>query len=109
MRSRPALTTAVTLSAALTAAAVLVRRTGRRSAASTASTPPAATDAVAVPAPEQDGVVLPFLRPTPPARAAVAPEQPMRCGNTGGRTKSGAPCAARATASGRCHHHPLAA
>lgn len=106
MRSRPALTTAVTLSAALTAAAVLVRRTGRRV---TATTSPVATVVPPEPVPEQDGVVLPFLRPTPPALAAVAPEQPMRCGNTGGRTKSGAPCAARATASGRCHHHPLAA
>jgi hypothetical protein len=34
---------------------------------------------------------------------------PHRAGDDGGRTKAGAPCAARAAASGRCHHHPLAA
>jgi hypothetical protein len=33
----------------------------------------------------------------------------VRCGETGGVTKAGAPCAARATARGRCHHHRLAA
>jgi hypothetical protein len=106
MRSRPALTTAVTTAAALTAAAFLARRTGRRVAATTS---PAAIVVPLVRVPEQDGVVLPFLRPVPPARAAVAPEQPVRCGSNGGRTRSGSPCAARATASGRCHHHRLAA
>jgi hypothetical protein len=106
MRSRPAVATAVTISAALTAAAVLARRTGRRVAATTS---PAETFPPPVPVAEQDGVVLPFLRPAPLAGAAVAPELPVRCGSSGGRTKSGAPCAARATSSGRCHHHPLAA
>ena len=51
-------------------------------------------------------------RPTPattPLPAAPAVAAPARCGDSGGRTKAGAPCGARATAGGRCHHHPLAA
>ncbi len=44
-----------------------------------------------------------------PATASAQPAAPARCGDSGGRTKAGAPCGARATAGGRCHHHPLAA
>jgi hypothetical protein len=43
------------------------------------------------------------------APAPAQPAAPARCGDNGGRTKAGAPCAARATAGGRCHHHRLAA
>ncbi len=93
--------------AGLTAASARHRRAGRPS--------PAAVDApLAVPASDVDAVVLPFVRPvvaeTPaPQPAAVQPAAPARCGESGGVTKAGAPCAARATAGGRCHRHPLAA
>jgi hypothetical protein len=59
-----------------------------------------------VQATDREAVVLTFSpRPVP----APAAQQPARCGDAGGRTKAGAPCAARATAGGRCHHHRVAA
>jgi hypothetical protein len=98
--------------AGLTAASALHRRADRRATA----TPPATTasSSPVLPVPVRDGVVLPFVRPagTAPVSvepAAVQPAGPARCGDSGGRTKAGAPCAARATGGGRCHHHPLAA
>jgi hypothetical protein len=103
--------------AGLTAASALHRRADRRATA----TPPATTasSSPVLPVPVRDGVVLPFVRPagTAPVSvepvsvepAAVQPTGPARCGDSGGRTKTGAPCAARATGGGRCHHHPLAA
>jgi hypothetical protein len=105
MRTRHVATLAV-LTGGLTAAAALHRRTGRRL--------PVATTPVAAPRPalalveDREGVVLPFVR----AAAEPAPEQPAapaRCRDTGGQTKAGAPCNARATAAGRCHHHRVAA
>src|SRR6476660_8321540 len=109
--------TLAALTAGLTAAVALHRRADRRRTApatATAATtaPPAATDVAPAPvAPVlvRDGVVLPFVRPVPAAPAVEQPAVPARCGDSGGRTKSGAPCAARATSAGRCHHHPLAA
>ncbi|MGY1732416.1 hypothetical protein ACI798_12935 [Geodermatophilus sp. SYSU D01045] len=90
--------------AGLTAASALHRRAGRPVPAPAAVTAPevAAT---------RDAVVLPFPRPALPAeRVPAAPAaRPARCGDTGGVTRAGAPCAARATGGGRCHHHPLAA
>ena len=53
---------------------------------------------------DRDAVVLPFPRP-----AVEQPAAPVRCGDTGGRTKAGAPCGGRAATGGRCHHHPMAA
>jgi len=109
MRSRrPIAVTLVALTAGLAASAVLRRIAARRSAIA-APTRPAATPAPspavpAAPAVDREAVVLSF---TP--RPATAPERPVRCGDTGGRTKAGAPCGARATADGRCHHHRLAA
>ena len=86
-----------------TAATVLHRRTARPT--------PAAAPLSATPAEEHDAVVLPFSRALVVASAVPAPAAaaPARCGDSGGRTKAGAPCGARATAGGRCHHHPLAA
>jgi hypothetical protein len=108
MRHSPALTTAASavaaVTAGLTAAVVLSRRAARRLPATT--TAPAAT---AAPASSSDGVVLPFVRPVEAAAAIVSPSLPPRCGDSGGQTKAGAPCAARATTGGRCHHHRLAA
>jgi hypothetical protein len=102
MRTSHVASTLVVVTAGLTAVTALHRRSGRRR-----------------PAPALDtaggGVVLPFARPVPAPvvpTAPVAPEPsagPARCGDSGGRTKAGAPCGARATAHGRCHHHRAAA
>ena len=101
----------VLLTAGLTASAVLRRAIARRrdvavpavrrAVPAVAVTPPAPV----APVPADDAVVLPFARRVV-AEPVAAPE---RCGDTGGRTKAGAPCAARATAGGRCHHHRVAA
>jgi hypothetical protein len=103
MRSSSLATTLAVLTAGLTAGAVLHRRAGRPvSAAAPAIAPGAAI-------PDTDGVVLPFVRPVAAVPAPLQAEAPVRCGDAGGRTKAGAPCAARATTAGRCHHHRLAA
>jgi hypothetical protein len=109
MRSR-----SVVLALLTATAAVAARRfVARRRAAAPAFAAPApgravpAVESVVTPAPERDAVVLPFTRPVAPA--PVAPVLPARCGDTGGRTKAGAPCGARGTVAGRCHHHRLAA
>jgi hypothetical protein len=119
MRPSHVATALAAFTAGLTAAAALHRRAhGRRPA--TAIAPATAAEPVTAPAtaeahppvsptPDRDGVVLPFVRPAAPATASEQPVAPTRCGDTGGRTKAGAPCAARATRGGRCHHHPLAA
>ena len=102
--------------AGLTAASALHRRADRRAIAR----PPATTSLSPVlPVPVREGVVLPFVRPAGTAPVSVQPVSvqpvsvqpagPARCGDSGGRTKAGAPCAARGTAGGRCHHHRLAA
>ncbi|MGY1743897.1 hypothetical protein [Blastococcus sp. SYSU D00695] len=109
MRASHLATALTAFTAGLSAAAALQRLAGRREPA----TAPEATAApeVATPetaAPAGNGVVLPFVRsvPTPPAPSAAGP---ARCGDSGELTRSGAPCGARATGGGRCHHHPLAA
>ena len=114
MRASHVATALAAFTAGLAAATALHRRAAR--------TVPAAAAPAAVEAPvvaEQDAVVLPFSRPAlvlePAPGQAVeqvveqAPAAPARCGDTGGVTRAGAPCAARATSGGRCHHHPLAA
>ena len=100
MRSRSAATALAALTAGVTAAVALHRRADRRPVAGTV--PP-------IDVPEFDAVVLPFVRPTLTTAPDQRPQSPARCGDTGGRTKAGAPCGARATATGRCHHHPVAA
>ncbi|RBY85283.1 hypothetical protein [Blastococcus sp. TF02A-26] len=101
MRASHLATALTAFAAGLTAATVLHRRAER----------PGSTDVATAPAerelpatPEPAGVVLPFLRAVPVPAAG-----PVRCGDNGGLTKAGAPCAARATSGGRCHHHRIAA
>ncbi|WP_072914976.1 hypothetical protein [Geodermatophilus obscurus] len=106
MRASHVATALAAFLAGSTAATVLHRRAARPAAAATAL--PTA------PVEERDAVVLPFPRPgvehpATPAVAAPVVAAPARCGDSGGVTRAGAPCGARATAGGRCHHHPLAA
>jgi hypothetical protein len=103
MRASHVATALAAFVAGSTTATVLHRRAARPT--------PAATPRPAAPVEGQDAVVLPFSRPTVVAPVVAAPvvAAPARCGDSGGRTKAGAPCGARATAGGRCHHHPLAA
>jgi hypothetical protein len=105
MRSRHVATFAA-ISVGLTAAAALHRRTAIRLPATpglAATVPPVAA------VPQRESVVLPFVRPVAAVPAPVQPTAAVRCGDSGGLTKAGAPCAARATTAGRCHHHRLAA
>jgi hypothetical protein len=108
MRASHLATALTAFAAGLSAATVLHRRADRGDRSDALATPalPTPAPAPAMPAaPESAGVVLPFLRAVsaPPAAA------PARCGDSGGLTKAGAPCGARATGGGRCHHHRLAA
>jgi hypothetical protein len=112
MRSSHVATTLAAVSVGLTAAAALYRRANpalpATATAALSALPPVAPAPV-VPVQVRDGVVLPFVRPLVTAPAPEQPTAPARCGDAGGQTKAGAPCAARATAGGRCHHHPIAA
>ena len=99
MRASHVATALAAFLAGSTAATVLHRRARPASAAVLPTAPTG----------EQDAVVLPFPRPVVEQPAAPAAAAPARCGDSGGVTKAGTPCAARATGGGRCHHHPLAA
>jgi hypothetical protein len=106
MRASHVATALAAFLAGSTAATVLHRRAARPT--------PAAAPLPAAPVEDHDAVVLPFSRPAVVASAVTAPAAavvaaPVRCGDSGGRTKAGAPCGARATVGGRCRHHPLAA
>lgn len=105
----PRVATALVALAAGAAAVAAVRRLGTRRRPVAVAPARSSAPAVVVPAPAADAVVLPFARRTAAETAAQQPAPPVRCGDTGGRTKAGAPCAARATVGGRCHHHRLAA
>jgi hypothetical protein len=110
MRLRHVATTVAAVTAGLTAAAAL--RAERR--ASVRVPAPAPARISEAPAASTGGVVLPFVRPlaaapVAPAPMTQAPSTPARCGDGGGLTKAGAPCGARATTGGRCHHHRIAA
>ncbi len=110
MRASHVATALAAFTAGITAATALHRRTGRRVPAPTVvATPVPVTapqpDAVTGP----DAVVLEFPRPTVVPAQPARPAAPARCGDSGGVTRAGAPCAARATSNGRCHHHPVAA
>ena len=116
MRSRSVVSALLVLTAGAAASVVARRLSGRRrpaapavAAAPVAAAPvaPAVVETVAAPSSERQAVVLSFTRPAAPVPAQ--PAAPARCGENGGRTKAGAPCAARATFGGRCHHHRLAA
>ncbi|WP_029431714.1 hypothetical protein [Blastococcus sp. URHD0036] len=103
MRASHLATALTAFAAGLSAATVLHRRAEREQHTAASATPAPAP--IETPAPEVPGVVLPFLRSV----TAAAPATPARCGDNGGLTKAGTPCAARATGGGRCHHHRLAA
>ncbi len=130
MRASHVATALAAFTAGLTAASALHRRAGRAVPAPARAAVPGpvpardaiardaiARDAIARDAIARDAVVLPFPRPAlaalpaaqPAAQPAARPAAPARCGDSGGVTRAGAPCAARATSNGRCHHHPLAA
>jgi hypothetical protein len=107
MRTSHAATALAAFTAGLAAAATLRRLAGDR-----LPTTPAATTTVlpsVVPIPDHDAVVLPFARQVVAEPAPEAADSRTRCGDSGGRTKAGAPCGARTAAGGRCHHHPMAA
>ena len=108
MRASHVATALAAFTAGLTAASALHRRAGRAVPAPVRAAVPGPVSAEA-PAVVRDAVVLPFPRPALPVERAVPASAPARCGDSGGVTKAGAPCAARATSAGRCHHHPLAA
>jgi hypothetical protein len=108
MRSRSVVPALLTLAAGVAASAVARRLAARRRTTRMPARAVAPAPApIAEPVAERDAVVLPFTRPAAPA--PVQPAAPARCGEFGGRTKAGAPCGARATSGGRCHHHRLAA
>ncbi|MGY1725685.1 hypothetical protein ACI79J_01810 [Geodermatophilus sp. SYSU D01062] len=111
MRASHVATALAAFTAGLTAASALHRRAGRPAPAPAVDTAVDTAVEPAAPVVARDAVVLPFPRPALPAeQVPEAPAaRPARCGDTGGVTKAGAPCAARATSGGRCHHHPLAA
>jgi hypothetical protein len=106
MRTSHAVTALAAFGASLTVAATLRRLSGHRLSAEPAVTTTALPSVA--PSPDHDAVVLPFARPVA-GPAPQLPESPARCGDSGGLTKAGAPCGARATTGSRCHHHPMAA
>jgi hypothetical protein len=103
MRTSHTATALAAFTVGLTAAATLRRLVG----AGRSVTAPVTTAALP-PAVDHDAVVLPFVRPVVVGPAPQPVESPARCGDSGGRTKAGAPCGAR-TSGGRCHHHAIAA
>ncbi len=122
MRASHVATALAAFTAGLVAASALHRRAGRAAPApvpAVSAAPDDAREAVVLSFPRRTLAALPAARPTAqaadqPAARAVAqpagrPAAATRCGDSGGVTRAGAPCAARATSSGRCHHHPIAA
>ncbi|MFD2092521.1 hypothetical protein [Blastococcus deserti] len=120
MRSRSVAIALVAAVAGLTVSAARRRLAARRRPLATApaTTAPVTgasltgaprTTAPAAVVPARDAVVLPFAPRAAAAPVAERPAAPARCGDSGGRTKAGTPCAARATSQGRCHHHRVAA
>ncbi|NEK87900.1 hypothetical protein GCU60_19345 [Blastococcus saxobsidens] len=106
MRTSHAATALAAFTAGLTVAATLRRLPGHRLSAEPAVTTTALPSVA--PSPEHDAVVLPFARPFA-GQPHHLPDSPARCGDSGGLTKTGAPCGARATTGSRCHHHPRVA
>ena len=106
MRTSHAATALAALTAGLTVAATLRRLAVHRLPVEPGGT--TTTLPSVAPGPDQDAVVLPFARPVAD-QAPQLPESPARCGDSGGLTKAGAPCGARAATGSRCHHHRMAA
>jgi hypothetical protein len=104
MRTSHAATALAAFTAGVTVTATLRRLSGHRLPANPTVT---ALPSVA-PSLDHDAVVLPFARPVAGPEPRLL-ESPARCGDSGGLTKAGAPCGARATTGSRCHHHPMAA
>ena len=108
MRTSHAATALVAFTAGLAVATTLRRFAGHRLPIAPAVSHTALSSVA--PSPDHDAVVLPFVRPVVAGPAPQRLESPVRrCGESGGRTKAGAPCGARTTGGGRCHHHPIAA
>ena len=105
MRKSHVVATLAACTAGLTAVIAVNRRTVAHLPAREIAVP---TPTVEAPA-GREAVVLPFTRPAAVVPVAEQPATAARCGDNGGRTKSDAPCGARATTDGRCHHHRLAA
>jgi hypothetical protein len=130
MRRNHVATALIVLSAGLTASAALRRFVGRRRPVASTGTvsstgtvtstrtlrgsaPERTGPARTAPEPaavveDRDAVVLRFA-PRIATQSDAQRQLGPRCGDNGGRTKSGAPCAARGASGGRCHHHPVAA
>ena len=106
MRPSHVATALAAFTAGLTASAALRRRADLRAPETAAATAAALPSVVSLP---DRAVVLPFVRPVMAGPVRERPAAPANCGDSGGRTKAGTPCAAWATAGGRCHHHRLAA
>ena len=106
MRTSHAATALAAFTAGLTVAASLRRLVGHRLPVEPAVTTTHLPSVAA--SPNYDAVVLPFARPVAEPTPQLL-ESPARCGDSGGLTKAGAPCGARATTGSRCHHHPKAA
>jgi hypothetical protein len=104
MRTSHAATALAAFTVGLTAAATLRRLAGPSLPVTAAVTTDALPSTV-----DHDAVVLAFARPVVAGPALQPLESPARCGDSGGRTKAGAPCGARTTSGGRCHHHAIAA
>ena len=122
MRASHVATALAAFTAGLAAASALHRRAGRAAPApvpAVAAAPDDAREAVVLSFRRRTLTALPAARPAaspaaspaaqPAAQPAARPAAATRCGDSGGVTRAGAPCAARATSSGRCHHHPIAA
>ncbi len=104
MRTSHVATALAAFTVGLTTAATLRRLVG----AGRSATAPVLAAALP-PAVDHDAVVLPFVRPAVAGPAPQPVGSPARCGDSGGRTKAGAPCGARTATGGRCHHHAMAA
>ena len=107
MRTSHTAAALASVAAGLAAAATLRRLAAHR--VSPAASVTTAAPASAGPVQGSDADVLPFSRPVAAGPTPEHVASPVRCGDSGGRTKGGAPCAARITTGGRCHHHPMAA
>ena len=109
MRKSHVVATLAACTAGLTAVVAVNRRAVAPLPVRESAVPVRVASPIAEPVTGRDAVVLPFARPAVAGPAQEELPSPLRCGDSGGRTKAGVPCGARTTAGGRCHHHPMAA